>query len=228
MKRHALNSLVDQYIKISAPPGWKANKSDRTSWADLVVGVAYHEAAHAVVGTHLRFGPPVLVTIERGSEYASNEGWGFVRWPHACPPHLLFQGVPKAQRGALRPWAEAHAKLALAGLAQDVLLGSRDYQSIEELLEAEHEEFEDDQCDTSDTLKVLTPFERSPVRRWAWMVSLAHDTEALVRTRPILTAIGRLAEALLNKPTLDGDELHRHLQSVETRPTQTRKRASRK
>ena len=66
MKRRALNKLVTSYIESCRPSA--SAKADIEAVENILVGVAYHEAGHAVVGRHLLGEAPRLASIEQGSD----------------------------------------------------------------------------------------------------------------------------------------------------------------
>lgn len=230
-RRRALPRLARLYAKIAAEDaGVSVANASIEFAASIVETAAYHEAAHAVVGAY--FGTlPLLVTIERGSDQLGVDGWGFVRWPQTLraadrlstlaliartgpakgPLHLSRRDVARHRR-ALRMMAEDEAMTLLAGIAVE---RTRDPDSapIGDALEESRDGFEED-TDVDAAFGALSAFERSPGRRWSWLLDVADRTIALVRTPGVAAAIAAVAETLLDKPTLTSIALERILQPV--------------
>lgn len=195
MPRRALPRLMALYVEASAPRNSDRAKANPKAVEKLVVNVAYHEAGHAVVGWFLCEVFPALVTIVP-LEDQDREAWGLVRWV-----------LPEPQR-LTREEAERWAQMKLAGYAVDEM------RLVEATpIDLDDLEFVEDD-DVLAALCLLEPFRLSENHQRQWLNELWQRTRALILRDEIRIRVERLAEALLDEPTLRGDELSSILQGI--------------
>jgi hypothetical protein len=212
--RRALPRLARLYASsVAKELGRRPNLVSITAAASLVQTTSVHEAAHAVVGAY--FGElPLLVTIERSSE--SVAGWGFVRWARIPMPPLIELARLSGQRGELllgmRRHAAEEAMISLAGIAIEQARDP-DALSLGDALWMNQDEGGKN-GDVGSALGTLATFERNEDKRWRWMFDLAERTIELVKRPQVTVIIEKLAESLLNTPTIEGDRLERILMPV--------------
>ncbi len=212
MTRRALPKLARRYATvIDGELGHRPTKASIGPAAEVVIRAGYHEAAHAVVGAY--FGEmPVLATIERGSESMEGSRWGFVRW-RRIPVRVLIEGASgRRARRLLRRRAEEEAMVSLAGIAVEQ---TRDPEALD-LSDALWEDQEESgrTGDVGSALDALAAFERDEDKRQCWVHELAERTVELVAKPEVAAMVEKLAESLLDTPTLEGDRLERILMPV--------------
>lgn len=228
-RRRALPNLVRLYVGIAsahADHDRVASRVAKTTTAaeELVVGVAYHEAGHAVVLRHIAGESPTLVTIERTSSLLEQPVWGFTRRTANVlhqPAEMVREQLRTSsanERRLLRMKAESEVVYFLAGEAVHAARwpenGGDDL--VERLGEAWDDAAADDETDVGAARRLLQYFESDELRCWQWLVRLADRTDTIVRRPHIAAAISSVAEALLDKGTLEGHELVAVLKPVRT------------
>jgi hypothetical protein len=191
--RRSLDRLSEAYAASvgATSPGAAARAEE------IVIRTAFHEAAHTIVGALARLRPH-FATIERGSPSPNlPAGWGFVRWT-----------TPSLQLAGTAP--ERQAMWHLAGHVMEAIRDPehavRDRLDLAELLESAHYE-EGGAGDVSFALAAITPLVPDEGRRWRRLLSLAQQTETMLRRPKVAAAVERVAEALLDRGTVEGDAL---------------------
>ncbi len=204
--RRALDRLASEY---AATVG--ASHLDAPACAaQLVVEVAFHEAAHAVVGA-LAGLRPLLATVERGPPDLPGR-WGFVRWITPTTPAAIGELMQRNLEHApgMRRGLERRAMMCVAGHVMEAVRDQehapRDLGDLAERLESVLAN-ESGAGDMTDALAALAPLEGDERRRWGRLLSLAQQTETLLRRPRIAAAVEQLAEALLDEGTVEGEAL---------------------
>ena len=209
MKRRALTRLARAEARANgiSRPGSAVLKLAKAE----VVKAAYHEAGHVVIGRHLMGETPRLATIERGSENIDSPTHGFVRWGFHQAPEVTAELLKQrsAPQDLMRSSAVRWVQTQLAGYAVEETFGFS-----EEPFDLFTAWDEDQDGDVILAFDELAPFEKREGKRWVWMDSIWSQTKALVARHDIRNAVKRIAETLLDTPTLEEDVLRRLLAEV--------------
>ncbi|MGH7868098.1 MAG: hypothetical protein ACREP9_10895 [Candidatus Dormibacteraceae bacterium] len=175
------------------------------------IEVARHEAAHAAVYAHLIGEIPISVSIRPGQTPAGPcRGWMTSRVPNLdllgsleVQREILNRMTSEARR-EIRQAVEDHVVVVLAGPMIDRQTGPEVEVKLDAWLCVAALE---GTSDVWSALKLLEPLEANDDERQLLLYKLGHEADRLVRVPKIRLAIDSLGEALLERTTLEREEL---------------------
>lgn len=204
--RKALPRLARNYLReLTAgigKPRVRFRQSEVAVAEARLIGLAHHEAAHAVVNRCVCGSRPVTVTIESGLETG-----GYVK-THSPMSAKMMREIASRQpefEDEFRRGIEQRSLQTLAGPVEDAVRD--DHDALDYLFYYCEEPTPGGTDDISRVWDSLNTFEPNPRRAARWFNRLVVRTERLVLRPEVQAAITRFVEALLDSPTLEGDEL---------------------